>query len=60
MNNDSVVTISDVATLVDHLLSGNFDDAEGFSSDAADCDQDGGISISDVAALVDYLLKGEW
>ena len=60
VNNDGAVNISDVATLVDHLLSGDFDDAEGFSSDAADCDEDGGINISDVATLVDYLLVGEW
>ena len=60
VNNDGAVNISDVATLVDHLLSGDFDDADGFSSDAADCDEDGGINISDVATLVDYLLVGEW
>ena len=60
VDNDGNVAIADVTTLIDHLLTGDFDDADDFSSDAADCDLDGGITISDVTALIDYLLSGNW
>ena len=54
---DGSVTISDVTSLIDYLLSGN---ASGISLDAADCDKDGKITISDVTELIDYLLSGRW
>ena len=60
VDNDGNVTIADVTTLIDHLLSGDFDDADDFSSDAADCDESGDINITDVTALIDYLLSGNW
>ena len=54
---DNQVTIADVTTLIDYLLSGN---AEGVNLAAADCDLDGQISIADVTTLIDYLLSGAW
>ena len=57
VNGDGLVTIDDLTTLVDYLLSGN---SGGIDVEAADCDQDGGATISDVTALTDYLLSGNW
>ena len=57
VNGDGSVNISDVTTLIDHLLSGN---ASGVNLTAADCNQDGSINISDVTTLIDYLLSGTW
>ena len=54
------IDIADVTALVDALLTGEFDDTDNFSSDAADCDESQDVNISDVTTLVDYLLKGEW
>ena len=55
VNNDGVVNISDVTTLIDYLLSGN---SEGINLQAADVDENGGINIADVTALIDMLLSG--
>lgn len=60
IDNDGKIAITDVTALIDRLLSGDFDDAEDFNSDAADCNQDGSININDVTALIDYLLSGVW
>ena len=60
VDNDGSISIADVTALIDALLSGNFDDSDEFSSDAADCDLDGEISIADVTTLIDYLLSGNW
>ena len=57
VNNDGDVSIIDVTTLIDYLLSG---DDSGINLDAADCNVDSGISILDVTALIDYLLSGTW
>lgn len=59
-DNDGQVTIADVTALIDALLTGNFDDSDEFSGDAADCDGDGEITIADVTTLIDYLLSGNW
>ena len=56
INNDGMVTIEDVTTLIDFLLKGEGD----LNIDAADVNHDGVITIEDVTTLVDYLLKGEW
>ena len=56
INNDGMVTIEDVTTLIDFLLKGEGD----LNVDAADVNHDGVITIEDVTTLVDYLLKGEW
>ena len=54
---DGKITIGDVTTLIDYLLS---DSAPISSVEAADCDVDGKITIGDVTTLIDYLLSGEW
>ena len=56
VNNDGQVTILDVTVLIDHLLSGDFSEAEDFNPTNADIDG-GGISISDVTSLIDILLS---
>lgn len=55
VDGDDVVSISDVAVLVDFLLNGN---ADGVILDNADCDHDGEIGIADVSVLIDSLLNG--
>ena len=57
VNDDDNVTIADVTTLIDYLLS---DNDSGINLDAADCNQDTTINIADVTALIDYLLSGQW
>ncbi|MBR4829645.1 MAG: dockerin type I repeat-containing protein [Muribaculaceae bacterium] len=57
VNGDGDISIADVTTLIDYLLSG---DISLINFDAADCHQDGDISIADVTALIDYLLSGSW
>ena len=54
---DGNVTIADVTTLIDYLLSA---DATVIDVATADGDQDGTVTISDVTALIDYLLSGSW
>ena len=54
---DGKITIGDVTTLIDYLLSKS---APISSEEAADCDGDGKITIGDVTTLIDYLLSGEW
>ena len=57
---DGQVGIADVTTLIDHLLTGDFDDSENFSVDNSDTDMNGEIGISDVTTLIDFLLTGNW
>ena len=57
VNGDGSISIADVTSLIDYLLSGN---SSGINTSAADCNQDSSISISDVTALIDYLLGGHW
>ena len=54
VDRDGNVTISDVTTLIDYLLSGETAPA------TADCDKDGNVTISDVTTLIDFLLSGSW
>ena len=54
VNEDQVVNISDVTSLIDILLSGAAVPA------GADCNLDQAVNISDVTALIDYLLSGNW
>lgn len=53
VNDDGNVTIADVSTLIDYLLSG---DVTPFNASNADVNQDHGITIADVSALIDMLL----
>ena len=55
VNGDNNVSIGDVTTLIDLLLSGGV-----INNPAADCNQDENVSIGDVTALIDYLLGGSW
>ena len=57
VNNDKSVTIADVTTLIDYLLSGN---AEGVNLANANCNLDDGVTIADVTTLIDFLLSGNW
>ncbi|MBQ9556141.1 MAG: C10 family peptidase [Muribaculaceae bacterium] len=52
VNGDGIISIDDVAALID-LLLGN-----GESTPGSDVDGDGNVSIDDVAALIDQLLHG--
>ena len=53
VDGDGDVTIADVTTLIDALLSSN-------ATPACDCDLDGEVSIADVTTLIDRLLTGSW
>ena len=55
VNDDGVVSIADVTSLIDCLLSG-----QDIISDLSisDVDNDGMVSIKDITALIDYLLGG--
>ena len=57
VNGDGKVSIADVTTLINYLLT---EDATGINVDAIDCNQDGNESIADVTALINYLLSGTW
>ena len=57
VNMDKSVSIADVTTLIDYLLSGN---DEGVDLLAANCNLDEGVSIADVTTLIDFLLSGNW
>ena len=56
---DGNVTISDVTTLIDYLLSGSWT-SESEWVNRGDADLDGQVTISDVTNLIDYLLSGNW
>ena len=57
VNCDGFVNISDVTSLIDHLLGSVVNP---FNADNADTNRDGGITITDVTMLIDYLLSGTW
>lgn len=57
VNEDGYVTIADVTTLIDYLLSGN---ADGINLVNADTTLDNAVTIADVTTLIDYLLSGNW
>ena len=57
VNNDRDVDISDVTSMIDGLLTDNWD---GKNYNNADCNEDGSVDISDVTFLIDYLLSGSW
>ena len=59
---DGKVTIADVITIIDYLLSGDTSEGEisQISKANADCDGNGKVTIADVALLIDYLIKDNW
>lgn len=54
VNGDGRITIADLTTLIDYLLSGN--GGESFVIEASDVNGDGEISIADVTSLIDVIL----
>ena len=58
VNRDGSVSIADVTTLIDHLLSNDFEDSENFSYANSLINDDETVSIADVTALIDLLLAG--
>ncbi|MBQ9556424.1 MAG: S8 family serine peptidase [Muribaculaceae bacterium] len=54
IDNDQQVTINDLSTLIDHLLSGDLKDLNLMN---ADLDGNGIITIDDLSYLIDFLLK---
>ena len=57
VNMDGRVTINDVTSLINYLLS---NDATSIDLVAANCNQDNNITIADVTTLIQYLLVGSW
>ena len=55
VNNDGYVNISDVTSLINHLLGGQ----DIINEVNADTNNDGKINISDVTRLINYLLGGD-
>lgn len=60
VNKDGSVSIADVTTLINALLTGEYADTDTFSFANSDCNKDGSISIADVTVLINYLLTGSW
>ena len=60
VNNDGEVNISDVTTLISHVLNGDFTEGETFNPANADCNQDGSWTIADVTLLISRVLRGYW
>ena len=57
VNCDGYVNITDVTTLIDHLLGTT---STGFKAANADTNKDGQVNIADVTTLIDYLLGADW
>ena len=57
VDGNSIVSIADVVTMIDYLLSGN---SSLLNLTNADCDYNGSVTINDVTLLIDYLLNGRW
>ena len=57
VDGDGTVSIGDLTTLIDYVLSGN---PTGINLPNADCDLTGYVDIGDITTLIDYLLNGYW
>ena len=57
INGDGNVSILDVTTLINHILTNTVDSV---IFNYMDVNDDGSVSISDVTTLIDYLLVGDW
>lgn len=57
VDGNAKVTIADVTTMIDYLLSGY---STGMNMDNADVNGSGKVTIEDVTMLIDYLLKDSW
>ena len=56
VDGDGEVSIADVTTLINYLLTGEGN----INEQAADCSLDGNVSIADVTMLINYLLTSNW
>ncbi len=60
-NDDGVINIQDVTTLISHMLAQDWDNVPGvFNYDNADADLNGTVNIQDVTTLINYLLSKTW
>ena len=57
VNSDGLVNVSDIAALINYLLT---EDASSIDTDAADCDLNSHVNIGDVTVLISYVLNGNW
>ena len=57
VDTNSIVSIADVITMIDSLISGN---TSILNMENADCDGDGRLTITDVTLVIDYLLTHRW
>jgi subtilisin family serine protease len=55
VNGDGRITIADLTSIIDYILSGN--GGESFVVEAADVNSDGEVSIADVTVLIDMILS---
>ena len=51
VDGDGKLGLNDIITLIDHLLTNDWDDAPGFISEAADVNMDGSFNVQDMAEL---------
>jgi hypothetical protein len=57
VDGDGTVSISDITSLIECLLIGDFSI---INKNNADCELDGRVTIADVTYLIDYLLCNQW
>ena len=60
VNNDGLIKVNDITTLIGHLLSQDLDDSFEFNSHNSDTTGDGQLGINDVSVLINYLLTNTW
>lgn len=59
VDKNGTIGLSDVITLIDHLLNGDWDDSENFNYEAGDVNFDGFVNISDVTALINKIVNAK-
>ena len=57
VNQDSIIDIEDVTSLIQYVLTGN---PEGISLENAQCNGDSIIDVEDVTILINYVLTSRW
>ena len=55
-NGDNEVNVTDIATVVSYIMTGQ---ASPFRPGLADADQNGSINVGDITTIVDIIMKGE-
>ena len=56
LNGDGKVSITDVTSLIDYLLTHD----SGDMNPVADVNHDGKVTVADVTDMINYLLNGTW